>query len=225
MADVVLFGTGKIAEVVTGYLERDGRDRVVAYTVDADWVSGTEHQGRPVVAFEEVEEHYPPDRHAMFIALGYHDLNRVRAERCEQARAKGYRLISYVSPLSWPGPDHVQTGDNCLVLDGATIQPGATIGNDVQVWSSVVVGHHSRVHDHAWVAAGSMIGGGATIGASSFLGLSVTVGHEVTVGERCFLGAGTLVLKDAPARGVYIAPGTEPGRLDVDSFLKITKLS
>ena len=52
----------------------------------------------------------------------------------EQAKARGYGLISYVSSkaTTWPG---FACGDNCFILEDNTIQPFATIGNDVVLWS------------------------------------------------------------------------------------------
>ncbi len=42
--------------------------------------------------FERVSELYPATDHDMIIAIGYHDLNRVRRARYTEAKAKGYRM-------------------------------------------------------------------------------------------------------------------------------------
>lgn len=219
-----MFGAGKIAEVVRTYMERDGAYRVVAHCVDADWLEDETFQGLPLVAFDDVERRYPPDRYGMFVAIGYHGLNSARAEHCVAARDKGYRLVTYVSRESWPGPEHLEAGSNCCVLDGATIQPGAVIEDNVHVWSSVTVGHHSRVGENTWVAAGTTLGGSVTIGADCFLGLGATIAHQVTVGRRCFIGSQAIIAADAESEGVYIARSTPRYRLEVDAFLHMANM-
>jgi hypothetical protein len=177
MKRLIIFGVGKIADVAYHHFLRDGGYEVVGFTCDAAWLppSGT-HYGLPVVAFEDVERHYPPESVALFAALGYHELNSVRAQKCATAKAKGYTLASYVSPRADLGP-WVEVGENCLILDGVGIQPGATIGG------------------------------------------------ELSIGADSFLGAATLVLKSAPERSVFIAPGTEKFRLDSEAFLRMTRMA
>ena len=57
---VVLFGIGDFAQVADVYLTEDSPHDVVAFTVDREYMEDTELAGRPVVAFEDLEELYPP---------------------------------------------------------------------------------------------------------------------------------------------------------------------
>lgn len=159
----------------------------------------------------------------MFVAIGYHDLNAVRARKCQEAKAKGYTLISYVSPRADHGP-WLEVGENCLILDGVGIQPGVRIGNNVSLWNNVLIGHHSVIHDHCWVAAGATLGGVVTLGERSFVGLNATIGGELSIGADCFLGAATLVVKNALPRSVFIARGTDKFRLESDDFIRMTMM-
>ncbi|MEW5965588.1 MAG: acetyltransferase [Pseudomonadota bacterium] len=225
MKRLVIFGVGKIADVAYHHFVRDREVEVAAFTCDAAWVpeSGTNH-GLPVVAFEDIERTCPPAAFDLFVAIGYHELNAVRAQKCAEAKAKGYALASYVSPRADLGP-WVTVGENCLILDGVGIQPGAKIGDNVSLWNNVLIGHHSTVQDHCWIAAGATIGGVATIGERCFVGLNATIGGELAIGADSFLGAATLVLKSAPERSVFIAPGTEKFRLASDEFLRMTRMT
>ncbi|WP_300454562.1 DapH/DapD/GlmU-related protein [Accumulibacter sp.] len=159
----------------------------------------------------------------MFVALGYHELNALRARKCGEAKAKGYTLVSYVSPRADHGP-WLEIGENCLILDGVGIQPGVRIGDDVSLWNNTLIGHHSTIGDHCWIAAGATLGGGVVLGERSFVGLNATIGGELSIGADCFLGAATRVLKDAPPRSVFIAPATERFRLESDAFLRMTRM-
>jgi sugar O-acyltransferase (sialic acid O-acetyltransferase NeuD family) len=225
MKKLVIFGIGKIADVAYHHFLRDGGYEIVAFTCDADWVpaAGT-HYGLPVIPFESLDAHYPTDAVALFVALGYHELNALRARKCAEAKARGYTLASYISPRADLGP-WVEVGENCLILDGVGVQPGATIGHNVSLWNNVLVGHHSTVSDHCWIAAGATLGGVATLGERCFVGLNATIGGELSLGADAFVGAAALVLKSAPDRSVFIAPGTEKFRLDSATFLRMTRMA
>ena len=227
MKPLIIFGLGKIADVAYHHIVRDREYQVVAFTCDAKWLPAdtpdNTHYGLPVLPFEEIEQRYPPETVSMFVAIGYHELNALRAAKCEAAKAKGYNLISYISPRADHGP-WLDVGENCLILDGVGIQPGVKIGNNVSLWNNVLIGHHSVIQDHCWLAAGATVGGVVTLGQRSFVGLNATIGGELSIGADSFLGAATLVLKSAPPRSVFIAPGTEKFRLESDAFLRMTRL-
>jgi sugar O-acyltransferase (sialic acid O-acetyltransferase NeuD family) len=221
---VVIFGAGKVADVVYHHLKRSDNYQVVGFTCDSAFAPETgRFRDLPVVSFESVTDRFPPKEFAMIVALGYHDLNELRRRKYEEAKAKGYRLISYVSPNASVG-DWLSIGDNCVVLDGAIVEPGVTIGNNVVVWSGVLVGHHSTIEDHAWIAGQAVFGGSTRLGASSFVGLGAIVAHEVEIGEKSFLGAGVLVTKCCDPKSVFVGANTELFRLDSERFLKISKL-
>lgn len=228
MKPLIIFGLGKISDVAYHHLVRDGEYQVVAFTCDAEWLPPAEgrestHFGHPVLPFEDIERHYPPESVSMFVAIGYHDLNAVRAKKCQEAKAKGYTLISYISPRADHGP-WLEVGENCLILDSVGIQPGVRIGNNVSIWNNALIGHHSVIHDHCWIAAGATLGGMVTLGERTFVGLNATIGGELSVGADCFLGAASLVVKNATPRSVFIAPGTDKFRLESDTFLRMTKM-
>lgn len=225
MKHLVIFGIGKIADVALGHILRDAAYEVVGFTCDAAYVpAGGQHYGRPVVAFADVEGTFPPDSVEMFVAVGYHGLNAVRTGVCALARQKGYKLASYVSPRADTGP-WLTHGDNCLILDGVGIQPGVVLGNNVSIWNNSLIGHHSTIEDDCWIAAGATLGGMVQLGNASFVGLNATIAGEVTLGERALVGASALVTKSAPAKSVFVAPGTEKFRLDSTLFIRMTTMS
>lgn len=229
MEKIVIFGLGMMAEVVHHHMMRDGSCEVAGFAVDREWLGRggnafAEQAGLPTVAFEEVETHFSPAEYGMFIAMGYHDLNQVRARKCEQAKAKGYSLASYVSARADVGP-WLAIGENCLILDSVGVQPGARIGDNVWLWNNTLVGHHAIVESHCWLAAGGTVGGKATIGERCFLGLGATVGGDIAIGPDSIVGAGALVTKSAAAGSVFVARDTDLFRLDSRRFLSITRLA
>jgi len=221
---IVIFGAGKIADEAYFYLTNDSPHEVVAFTVDREHLNTGEKLGLPVVSFEDITGAYPPDEFQMFVAVGYQDLNKFRALKYEEAKAKGYKLISYVSSRASNVGD-VKIGDNCFVLEFVTLQPCATVGNNVFLWSGNHVGHHASVGDHCYIAGQVVISGNTKIEPYCFVGVSATLGHEITIGEESFIGAGSLITKNVAPGSVYITPDTQKFRLDSASFLRLTKMS
>ena len=223
MSKIVIFGAGKIADEAYFYLTNDSPHEVVAFTVDREHLNLAEKLGRPVVAFEDVVHLYPPDDFRMFVAVGYQDLNKFRARKYEEAKAKGYELISYVSSRA-SNVGGVEIGDNCFVLEFVTIQPCSKVGNNVFLWSGNHVGHHASVGDHCYIAGQVVISGSTTVESYCFVGVGATLGHEITIGRESFIGAGSLITKNVEPSSVYIAADTPKFRLDSASFLRLTKM-
>ena len=223
MSKMVIWGAGKIADEAYFYFTNDSSHEVVAFTVDQEFMQGTEKLGLPVVPFEELRHRYPPEDFKMFVAVGYQDLNRFRARKYQECKTMGYELVSYVSSKA-SNFGNVAVGDNCFVLEFAVIQPCAEIGNDVFLWSGNHVGHHAKIEDHCYVAGNVVISGNTRVEPFCFLGVSATLGHEITVGRESFIGAGSLITKNVPPHSVYIVPDTARYRLDSESFLRLTKM-
>lgn len=223
MSKIVVFGAGKIADEAYFYLTNDSTHEVVAFTVDAEHIPAKNKLGLPVVPFEDVTRNYPPGVFKMFVAVGYQELNKLRARKYEEAKAKGYELISYVSSRA-SNFGNVEVGDNCLVLEFVTIQPCSRIGNNVFIWSGNHIGHHASVGDHCYIAGNVVISGNTKIEPYCFIGVSATLGHEIVVGADSFIGAGSLVTKNVEPQSVYITPDTQKFRLDSPSFLRLTKM-
>jgi len=223
MSRIVIFGAGKIADQAYFYLTNDSPHQIAAFTVDGQYINEQKKLALPLVPFEEVQDRYPAGDFQMFIAVGYQDLNRFRARKYQEAKEKGYELISYVSSRA-ANVGQVEVGDNCFVLEFAVIQPCAKVGNDVFIWSANHIGHHASVGDHCYIAGNAMISGNTTIEPYCFIGVSATIGHEITIGRESFIGAGSLITKNVEPRSVFIAQDTPKYQLDSESFQRITKM-
>ncbi len=220
MEKIVIFGTGAMAEVVYYYLAKDSPYEVVAFTADREFIEGKEFFKLPVIPFEEIEQFYPPDKFKMFVAVGYQKVNKVRAKKYEEAKAKGYKLISYVSPkaMVW---DSVEIGDNCFILENNVIQPCVKIGNDVIIWSGNHIGHHGTIGDHVYIASHAVISGVVKIEPYCFLGVNVTIRDDITIARECIIGAGAIILKGTKPGEIYRATATEPMPIDSSKLRRI----
>jgi sugar O-acyltransferase (sialic acid O-acetyltransferase NeuD family) len=213
--DVVIFGTGDQARLTHSYLLHDSVYRPVAFTVHADYVTGDSFCGLEVIPFDRVEERYPPDRVAMFVAVAFGRVNRTRAEVYAESKRKGYRLVSYVSTCAVVGPDFV-IGDNSVLLEGSIVQPFARIGNDVVIGPGCLIGHDVVIGDHCFLAAGVTIPGNVTIGDYCFIGANATFRNGINIAAECVIGAGALVLENTEARQVFLEQATPAAAISSD---------
>jgi sugar O-acyltransferase (sialic acid O-acetyltransferase NeuD family) len=209
---LVVFGARQIAEVLAWYLDRESNYEVVAFTVDAQFLTDSTFQGRPVIAFEELHQRFPPERTQMFVALSYARMNRTRSEKYAAVKAAGYRLASHVSPRAqvW---SELPVGDNSFVMEHNVVQPFARIGSNTLLWAGNHIGHHSTIGDHCFVASHVVVSGGVTIGDHCFIGVNATLRDGINVAPRCLIGAGSLIMKDTEPDQVFMAAATPPSRV------------
>jgi sugar O-acyltransferase (sialic acid O-acetyltransferase NeuD family) len=198
---------GEFAEVAHFYFSHDSDYTPVAFTVDRSFAREETFCHLPVIAFDELPTRYPPGSVELFVAIGYRDLNRQRAEKFLAAKAMGYRLAAYLSSRAtvWPG---FQLAENCFIFEDNTIQPFTSVGADTIMWSGNHLGHHSKLGEHCYVAGHVMIGGAVRVGDFCFIGIHATLRDHITVGERCLIGMNSLLTADAAPEGVYAAEGT-----------------
>lgn len=212
MKDVVIFGAGNIAELAAFYLTRDAGRRVVGFTVDAAYVTAPAWNGHPVVPWEEVERHYPPEHAEVFVAVSYAKLNKLRRDKVGEARSKGFGIASYISSRATIFDDFVAQ-PNQFILEDNTIQPFASIGENVTLWSGNHIGHHSSIAEDTFIASHVVVSGGVVIGPRCFIGVNVTIRDHVRIGADCVIGAGSLILSDIPDGSVLSPPATEISRV------------
>jgi len=211
---LVIFGAGSFAELACQYFVDDSEYEVVAFTVDAEYLTRTEVLGRPVVPFEDLVNSHPPSDHALFVATGYAGVNALRKEKVEAAKNLGYTCATYVSSRAVVMPD-VRMGANCFVFEGCLLQSSVTLGDGVIMWSGGHVGHHSTIGDHTFLAPRVAIPGNVSVGAQCFVGTNATLRDGISIGDRCVIGAGAVLMSDAEPDGVYI--GTETARAGISS--------
>ncbi len=204
---IIIFGTGDIAQIANYYFEIDSNYDVVAFTVDSAFLTQNEYEGKPLVAFESITDIYPPQHYKMFIALSYAKMNKLREGKYHEAKAKGYTLVSYVSSRC-SYLSQFPCGDNCFIFEDNTIQPFVRIGNNVTLWSGNHIGHHSVIKDHNFVSSHVVISGHCTIESNCFLGVNSTLAHKVNIARETLLGSGAVIAKNTQEKGVYVPPRT-----------------
>lgn len=203
MKQVVIFGAGGVGRCAGGMLTKDSPYEVVAFTAHERYIDKGTLYGREVVPYERIEELYPPERYAMFIALGYEKVNRTRAGIYEDCKRKGYELVSYISPKAnlW---GEIEVGEGCFIMDSTTIHSFTKIGNNVFIGGGCHIGHDVIIGDHCFLAAHTVVLGCVTVEPYCLLGANATINNAITVARECIVGAGVTITKNTEERGVYV---------------------
>ncbi len=203
MAKVIIFGIKDFASLAHFYLTHDSEHEVVAFSVDAAYMPAEKYcEGLPIVPFEEVERILSPAEFQFFAPMSPGKMNQHRRQKYVAIKQKGYSLISYISSKATRFAD-TPIGDNCFILEDNTIQPYASIGNNVVLWSGNHIGHHSVIRDHVMFTSHVVLSGHCTVEPYSFFGVNATIRDGVTIAEGTFVAMASAVMKNTEAWGVY----------------------
>lgn len=208
MKNLIIFGSAEIAELAHYYFSNDSEYRVVAFTVDDDYVESEQFLGLPLLPFSQVTKRFPPSQSDMHVALSYSRLNQLRQEKYEQAKLAGYNMASYVCSKSVTWPD-LTIGDNCFILENQTIQPTVKIGNNVMIWSGNHIGHGGAIGDHTYIASHVVISGHCSIGQRCFFGVNATVRDFCTIGDDCFIAMDASITRNLQNGAVALGTPAE----------------
>jgi len=210
--ELVIYGNGQVAQVACYMFRHDSPHVPVAFTVDPTCITSKELMGLPVVPIDDIAGRFPPAEHDAFVAVGFIQVNRLRAAKVAAMKNLGYRLTTYVSPRATTFPD-LTVGENCLILEDNTIQPFSVIGNNVVMWSGNHLGHHSRIGDNCFIASHVVIAGMVEVGEYSFIGVNATIRDNVKIGKANVIGAGCVILADTQDLQVFGAKSSEASRV------------
>ena len=203
MAKVVIFGLLDTAELAHYYLVNDSEHEVVAFTVSKTYLDRDEFKGLPVVPFEDVTEHFPPDSYKLFAPMTAKNMNKLREKIYLEGKQKGYDYITYISSKATVCDNEI--GENCFILEDNTIQPFTKIGNNVVLWSGNHIGHHGEINDHVFFTSHVVMSGHCIIESHCFFGVNATIRDYSHIKQGTLLAMGASLTKSETEEwSVYI---------------------
>jgi sugar O-acyltransferase (sialic acid O-acetyltransferase NeuD family) len=219
MAKVIIFGVLDTADLAHYYLEHDSEHEVVAFSVNREYIQEESFRGLPLIAFEDVENIFPPSDYSFFAPMTGRNMNRNREAVYNQVKAKGYQFISYISSHATI-LDRKVIGENCFILEDNTIQPFTTVGNNVVMWSGNHIGHHGQIKDHVFFTSHVVMSGHCVIESYSFFGVNSTIRDYMTIAQGTLVGMASAVTKDTEEWGIYIGNPAKkvPGKKSFEAY-------
>lgn len=222
MKEIVVAGNSSAAALLNEYLEHDRRYRIVAFTVDREYIREKSFLNHPVLSPEEIATEYPSSSFSVLLGIGYSNLNRTREQLFSRLKEYGYTLETYIHPDAKIYSSNI--GEGSIVLANAFIDVHACIGENTVVWGNSSICHHAKIGSNCWLATGSIVSADAEIDDNSFVGVGATVVNKVHVGKYNIIGAGAFIAKNTQDYGVYINRQTEKFRLSAEEYLRFAKL-
>lgn len=207
---LVIIGAGEFAKIAYEYFVYDSSYDVVGFSVESDYLTEQRLYEKPIVAFEDITQHFSPDTHDAFVAIPASQLNRLRTRLYEATKAKNYTCATYISSHAFVWRN-VEIGENCFIFEHNTLQPFVKIGNNVILWSGNHIGHQTVIEDNCFLSSHVVVSGYCTIGNSCFLGVNSTLNDHVSIPRDCIIASGSLVSKNLqePEKIYYGAPAKE----------------
>ncbi|MEO6284003.1 MAG: acetyltransferase [Dyadobacter sp.] len=219
MAKIIVFGVLDTAELAHYYLTHDSEHEVAAFTINRQYLEHDSFKGVPVVAFEDVETIFPPSEYSFFAPMTGRNMNRNREGIYNEAKAKGYQFISYISSKATIFDKSV-IGDNCFILEDNTIQPFTTVGNNVVMWSGNHIGHHGQIKDHVFFTSHVVLSGHCVVESYSFFGVNSTIRDYTPIAQGTLVGMASAITRETEEWGIYIGNPAKkvPGKKSFEAY-------
>ena len=217
---LVIIGDSAFAEIAYEYFTHDSEYDVVGFSVESAYLKNNELLGLPVIAFEQIEQHFNPSEVEFYAALVYSQLNRLRTRLYQAAKIKGYRPASYISSQAFVW-HNVRLGEHCFIFEDNTVQPFVKIGNNVVLWSGNHIGHHSIIQDNCFIASHVVISGFCDVGRNTFIGVNATLANNITVGEDNWIGLGVTITRNTEQNKLFKGEQLEPAKISALRFFKV----
>ncbi|RMD85132.1 MAG: acetyltransferase [Candidatus Dadabacteria bacterium] len=185
MEELIVIGAGGHASVVIDAVEKQGRYSIVGIV---DKSKRGEYLGYDILGDETALTGYPETY--LVIAIGDNWIRKNISDR-----VRGFPFATIIHPSANIARD-VKIGHGTVVLPGATVNTGATIGRHCIINTGAIIEHDCIVEDYAAVQPGAVLGGNSTLGLCSVIGIGASVIHGINIGDNSVIGAGSTVISD-----------------------------
>lgn len=201
--DILIFGTGQLAELANFYFTNDSNHSVIGFFVDSEYKKDDVFCGLPVYTYEEVlTKKFGTNVHVSALD------NHLRAKKYDDLKNNQFNFVSYISTKAVC--NHSSIGENCFILENNVIQPFVKIGNNNIFWSGNHIGHHSKVGDHVFISSHVVICGNCEIKSFSWLGVNSSIRDGCVVEENTKVCMDTMIYKNTKVGKKYQGvPGRE----------------
>lgn len=181
-------GHGRVAADIAALM---GYDEIEFYDDDP---ARTSCGGWPVVG---PAAQCDPMEGEVFVAIGNPGIRRRLMEAMPAAR-----MPVLIHPRAVLARD-VRLGRGSVVMAGAVINPGASLGEGVIINTCASVDHDCVLEDYVHVAVGAHLCGADRIGSGTWIGAGATVSNNLSICGGCTVGAGAVVVRSIHRPGVY----------------------
>ncbi len=198
---IIIYGAGSFAKLMHYHFTHDSEYEVIAFCLDKSYITNHEFCELPVINFETITTHYPPDQYQMFVAVGY-SIMRNRSMLFNKAKQKGYQLVNFISNKAIIR-EPLNLGENNVIMSSCDFEPYVNIGNNNVFWTRTIMGHNATIGHHNYISGGGGIGGNCNVGDLCFLGNGALMIDNLNIADETYMIAGTIILRDTETASKY----------------------
>ncbi len=186
MVNIFVYGAGGHGRVVIDTIRQGPLHYGVARLIDDD----VELYGRMMLGLR-IRSAGAIQHERGFIAIG-DNASRLRVA----GRYRG-RLVTLLHRTATLGQD-VPVGEGSILMAGAIVNVGSSIGANVIVNTAATVDHDCRIGDGVHLAPGCHLCGNVEVGEGTLLGVGTLVVPGIRIGRNAFIHAGQTVTRNVP---------------------------
>lgn len=198
MRNLLIFGDNQFAERISKYIILEGRDKLLGFTQERQFISRNNINGYPVIPFEELRM-VVSDDFEIILGIGYAQLNAIREKVFHKCKNIGYKIANYISTRAMCYSDNI--GDGNFISPGVLIGPDCIIGDGNFLASCAILSHDNKIGNYNFISTNVVFGGFANVEDRCFFGLNSTVKDNVTIAADNLIGSAANVLKSISYRG------------------------
>jgi sugar O-acyltransferase (sialic acid O-acetyltransferase NeuD family) len=217
---LIIVGASSFGEIALEYFSSSDEYEVVAFCVEKNYLNDRSYKNLPLVDFDGIEKIYSPKEHYIFVAITYLKMNEVRQRIANEAKTKGYKLASFISPFCVISGS-AEIGEHCFIFEQNIIQTSVKVCDNVIIWSGNHIGHHTKIENNCFVSSHVVISGHCHIGENSFLGVNSTISNNVHIGSYNWLGPSSVITEDTESEALFGPTPTVPSKVKSKRFFKI----
>lgn len=196
----ILFGNSPFARLMKYYVE-DAGDKVVAFTVDRQYLESDTFCDKPLIAYEDLgKTQFKNDD--ILICVGYKNMGEIRKNVFRRLINDGYKIGSFIHRNACIA-SNVEMGIGNIILECVTIQPFAKIGDGNLIWPSALVAHDDTIGDFNTLCGSASLCGFVNIGNNCFIGNNSTIEDFTEIADYTLVGAGVYINRNTKKESVY----------------------
>lgn len=202
MRNLIIFGDTPFAERLYKYITIEGKDKVIAFTQEKNFITQSELQGIPVLRFEDLKTLVDVE-FEIILGIGYTKMNQLKEKLYSLCIVNDYIVATYISTNAFVYTDEIGAGS--FVAPGTNVGPGCKLGIGNYLASAVVLSHDNNIGNFNFFSSNAVFGGFAKVGNNCFFGLHCTVKDNIVIADNNLIGSSANLLKSIHQNnGVYV---------------------
>lgn len=189
MKDLVIIGTGAMADDVKTFVNRYKLFNIVGYACNDDFLEISKKQmpNENVIAISHLDDYYDKNDVCLFVAISQlRYLNRDRRETFLALKKNGWKFATLISPTAKIYPGTI--GEGSWIMDDVYLGNQVVVGENTIISNQAYISHYDTIGSHVYISGRALLMGTVKIGDSCFIGGNATIFNNVTVGNKCIVG-------------------------------------